>query len=76
MAKHEQVESENNADCFFEANGLVHKDVVPPVRTIDVVCYIDVLDRFRKSRLCAKEFTATWSATYDKAPGHTALAHL
>ena len=62
---------------FFDANGIVHKEFVPPGQTVYQQFYLEVL-----KRLCDcvwKKRPEMWSSGdwflhHDNAPAHTALS--
>ena len=70
----EQIQSENNVDCLFDAKGVVHKEFVPQGQTVNAAYYVDVLERLRKRVIrVRKNIGATWVLHHDNAPSHTSL---
>ncbi|PNF23785.1 hypothetical protein B7P43_G16799 [Cryptotermes secundus] len=62
--------------CFFDVNGIVHKEFVPPGQTVNQHFYLDVLRRLRESvRRKRSEMwrNGKWLLHHDNAPAHTAL---
>ena len=61
---------------FFYANGIVHKESVPPGRTVNQQFYLKVLKRLNHSvRKKRPEMWSTgdWFLHHDNAPAHTAV---
>ena len=61
----------------FDANGIVHKEFVPPGKTVNQQFYLKVLKRLRDS--VRKKLPEVWSSGdwflhHDNAPAHTALS--
>uniref|UniRef100_A0A493U176 Histone-lysine N-methyltransferase SETMAR n=3 Tax=Anas TaxID=8835 RepID=A0A493U176_ANAPP len=40
--------------CFFDRYGVIHKEFVPPGRTVNAVFYMEVLTRLRKRIACVR----------------------
>jgi len=62
---------------FFYANGIVHKESVPPGQTVNQQFFLEVLKRLRDSaRKKRPEMWSSgdWSLHHDYAPAHTALS--
>ncbi|PNF23469.1 Mariner Mos1 transposase [Cryptotermes secundus] len=62
--------------CFFDVNGIVHKEFVPPGQTVNQHFYLDVLRRLRERvRRKRSEMwrNGNWLLHHDNAPAHTAL---
>jgi len=65
-----------HVDCFFDIQGIVHKEFVPPGQTVNCKFYCEVLKWLRESIRCKrpdkwkkeKIFSPPW-----KAPAHTSL---
>jgi len=62
---------------FFDANGIVHKEFVPPGQTVNQQFYSQVLKRLRNS--VGKKWPEMWSSGdwflhHDNDPAHTALS--
>jgi transposase len=71
--KHREV----NADCFFDTDGIIHKEFVPPGQTVNAKFYCNVLRWLRKDmreKRPGKWRTNNWVLHHDNAPAHTALA--
>jgi transposase len=63
--------------CFFDVNGIVHKEFVPAGQTVNQYFYLDVLKRLRDSvRHKRPELwrSGDWLLHHDNAPAHTALS--
>jgi hypothetical protein len=43
------IKCEENVDLFFDVNGIVHKEFVPPGQTVNQYFYLDVLKRLHDS---------------------------
>jgi len=62
---------------FFDANGIVHKEFVPPGQTVNRQFYLQVLKRLHDSvRKKRPEMwsSGNWFLHHDNAPAHTALS--
>jgi len=62
---------------FFDANGIVHKEFVPPGQIVNQRFYLKVLKRLRD--IVRKKRPEMWSSSdwflhHDNAPAHTALS--
>jgi len=61
--------------CFFDSNGLVHKEFLPPGQTVNQQFYIEVLERLRKRIIRVRpEIANTWILYHDNAPCHRAFS--
>jgi len=61
---------------FFYANGIVHKEFVPPGQTVNQQFYLKVLKRLRdivRKKRPEIWSTSDWFLHHDNAPAHTAL---
>ncbi|CAK9813190.1 hypothetical protein ANTPLA_LOCUS7740 [Anthophora plagiata] len=59
---------------FFDHQGVVHKEFVPPGKTVNAQYYVEVLERLRKRVLRVRPaMSNTWKLHHDNAPCHTAL---
>jgi len=61
---------------FFYANGIVHKEFVPPGQSVNQQCYLKVSKRLHDSvREKRPEMwsSSDWFLHHDNAPAHTAL---
>jgi len=57
--------------CFFDSNGLVHKEFLPPGQTVNQQFYIEVLEWLRKRIIRVRpEVANTWILHHDNAPCH------
>ena len=62
--------------CFFDQNGIVHKEFVPPDQTDNAAFYVEVLKRLRENgrrRRPNQWRNNTWLLHHDNAPAHAAL---
>ena len=58
--------------CFFDSQGIVHKEFVPPGQTVNQTFYREVLERFRERVARVRTGIArTWMLYHDNAPCHT-----
>jgi len=61
--------------CFFDSQGIVHKEFVPPGQTVNQTFYREVLERLRKKVAHVRPGTEhTWMLQHDNAPCHTAVS--
>ena len=61
--------------CFFDSQGIVHKESAPAGQTFNQNFYREVLERLRKRVARVRPGIArTWMLHYDKAPHHTAVS--
>jgi len=61
--------------CFFDSQGIVHKEYVPPGQTVNQTFYRGVLERLRKRVVRVRSGIArTWMLHHDNAPRHTAVS--
>ena len=63
--------------CFFDIDGIIHKEFVPPGKTVNAKFYCDILRRLREDmrrKRPGKWRTNNWVLHHDNAPAHTALA--
>jgi len=61
---------------FFDQNGIVHKEFVPPGQTVNVAFYVEVLKRLRENvrkKRPNQWRNNTWLLHHDNAPAHAAL---
>jgi len=61
--------------CFFDSQGIVRKEFVPPGQTVSKKFYREILERLRK-RLARVQpgIARTWMLHHDNAPCHTAVS--
>ena len=62
-------------NCFFYQKGIVHKEFVPPGKTVNAAFYVEGLKRLRESvrRRPDQWRNNTWLLHHDNAPAHAAL---
>jgi len=61
--------------CFFDSQGIVHKEFMPPGQTINQTFYPGVLERLRKRVARVRPgIERTWMLHHDNAPCHTAVS--
>jgi len=61
--------------CFFDSQGVVHKEFVPQGQTVNKQCYREVLEQLRKRvHRVRPEIADTWMLHHDDAPCHTAIS--
>jgi len=62
---------------FFDANGIVHKEFVPPGQTMNQQYYLEVLKRLRDSAWKNQPemwSSGDWFLQHDNAPAHAVLS--
>lgn len=61
--------------CFFDSQGIVHKEFVPPGQTVNQHFYRQVLERLRKRVMRVRpNIKNSWVLHHDNAPCHTAIS--
>ena len=61
--------------CFFNIQGIVHKEFVPPGQTLNQTFYWEVPERLRKRVAHVRPGIAcAWMLYHDNAPCHTAVS--
>jgi len=61
--------------CFFDSQGNIHKELVPPGQTANQTLYQEGLERLRKRVARVRPGIAhTWMLHHNKAPCHTAVS--
>ena len=61
--------------CFFDSQGVVHKELVPQGQTVNQQYYREVLERLRKRVHCVRpEIADTWILHHDNSPCHTVIS--
>jgi hypothetical protein len=61
--------------CFFDSQGIVHKEFVPQGQTVNQHFYKEVLERLRKRVIWVRpNIKNTWVLHHDNAPCHTAIS--
>ena len=72
-SKNEQIKT--TLICFFDSQGVVHKEFVPQGQTVNKHYYREVLERLRKRvHRVWPEIADTWMLHHDNAPCHTAIS--
>jgi len=72
-SKNEQIKT--MLICFFDSQGVVHKEFVPQGQTVNKHYYREVLERLRKRvHRVWPEIADTWMLHHDNAPCHTAIS--
>jgi len=59
--------------CFFESQGIVHKEFVPPGQTVNQTFYLEVLERLRKK--VARVHVCDHCTHTDAAPRQRPMSH-
>ena len=60
---------------FFDSQGVVHKEFVPPEQTVNKQYYYEVLEGLRKRvHRDRPEIADTWMLHHDNTPCHTAIS--
>jgi len=74
-SENEQIQNKINAHFFFDSQGIVHKEFVPPGQTVNQTFYREVLERLRKRVARVRPGIArTWMLHGDNAPCHMAVS--
>ena len=61
--------------CFFDSQGIVHKEFVPPGQTVSQTFYREVLERLRKRMARVRsDIACTWMLHHNNAPINEFLA--
>ena len=62
--------------CFFNSQGVDHKEFVPPGQTVNQTFHREVLERLRKrvERVRPPGNARTWMLHHDNAPSHSAVS--
>lgn len=61
--------------CFFDSQGIVHKEFVPQGQTVNQHFYKEVLEKLRKRVIRVRpNIKSTWVLHHDNAPCHTAIS--
>ncbi|XP_066258179.1 histone-lysine N-methyltransferase SETMAR-like [Euwallacea similis] len=61
--------------CFFDVQGIVHKEFVPEGQTVNKHFYREVLERLRKRFIRVRpNIKNNWALHHDNAPCHTAIS--
>jgi len=60
--------------CFFDSQGIVHKEFVLPGQTVNQTFYRGALERLRKRVACVRPGIARTWMLHDNAPCHTAVS--
>jgi len=74
-SENEQIQNQIDSHFFFDSQGIVHKEFVPPRQTVNQTFYREVLEKLRKRVARVRPGIArTWMLHYDNAPCHTAVS--
>jgi len=61
--------------CFFDSQGIIHKEYVPPGQTLSQTFYREVLERLRNRVARVRPgIVCTWMLHHDNTPCHTAVS--
>ena len=61
--------------CFFDSQGIVHKEFMPQGQTVNQTFYREVLERLRKRVARVRPvIERTWMLHHDNAPCHMAVS--
>ena len=75
-SKTSEVKCENDAHCFFDVRGILHREFVPPGQTVNQEFYLEILRRLRENvRRKRRELWRSGDSflDHDNAPAHTAV---
>jgi len=73
-SENEQIQNQIDVHLFFDSQGIVHKEFMPPGQTLNQTFYREVLERLRKRVARVRPGMArTWMLHYDNTPCHTAV---
>jgi len=73
--ENEQIQNQIDAHLFFDSQGIVHKEFVPPGQTVNQTFYREVLERPRKRVAHVRPGIArTLMLHHDNVPCHTAVS--
>ena len=76
-SENEQIQNQIDAHIFFffDRQGTVHKEYVPPGQTVNPTFYREVLESLMKTVASVRPGIArTWMLHHDNAPCHTAVS--
>ena len=77
-SENEQIQNQIDTHLFlffFDSQGIVHKEIVPPGQTVNQTFYRKVLERLRKKVARVRPGIArSWMLHHDNAPCHTAVS--
>src|SRR5215469_5097595 len=74
-SENEQLQNQIDAHLFFDSQGIVHKEFVPPGQTVNQTFYREVLERLRKRVARVRPgISRTWMLHHVNAPSHTAVS--
>ena len=75
-SENEQIQNQIDAHSFFfDSQGIIHKESVPPGQTVNQTFYWEVLERLEKRVARVWPGIAhTWMVHHDNAPCHTAVS--
>jgi len=57
--------------CFFDIEGIMHKEFVPPGQTVNGKFYCNILRRLREN--IRRKLSDSWTVHHENAPAHTSL---
>jgi len=61
--------------CFFDSQGVVHKEFVPQGQAVNKLYYREVLELLRKRVHCVRPgIVDTWLLHHNNSPCHTAIS--
>ena len=70
-----KIISEDDVNCFSDAEGVIHREFVPEVQKVNPEFYVGVLDRLlkriRRVRMAKFQYSE-WFLLHDNAPSHDA----
>jgi len=73
--ENEEIQNQIEAHLFFDSQGIVHEEFVPPGQTVNQTFYREVLERLRKRMARLRlGIERTWMLHHDNAPCHTAVS--
>jgi len=73
-SENQQIQDKIDAHLFFDSQGIVHKESVPPGQTVNQTFCREVLERLRKMVARVRPGIArTWILHHGNAPRHTAV---
>jgi len=62
--------------CFFDSQGIVHREFEPPGQTVNQTFYWEVLETLRKRVACVQPGIArTWMLHHNNAPCHMTVSN-
>ena len=74
-SENEQIQNQIEAQLFFDGQGIVHKEFVPPGQTVNQTFYREILERVRRRvARVLPGIARTWMLHHNNAPCHTAVS--